>query len=173
MSEPLVIASRDVADTVAVGAAVGRLCRAGDVIGVNGELGAGKTQFVRGLAQGLGLDPRRVSSPTFVVAQEYEPAPAPGMGAGSVTLVHIDAYRLTSGDELAALGWAGEGGDLPEDAVLAIEWSDRVADVLPPDRLEVWMEHTEGGRRLTLRPLGAWVARMIQLRPLLAAAQAP
>lgn len=166
MSESVVLQARSVEQTVAVGAAVGRLCRAGDVVALSGELGAGKTQFVRGMAQGLGLDPRQVSSPTFVIAQEYEPQDE----QGGAVLVHIDAYRLTGGEELASLGWAGEGGDLPEDAVLAVEWAERVEAVLGEDRLDVRLEHADAGRNITLTPHGRWAARMIQLRPALEAA---
>lgn len=154
MSEPRVTESVSVDQTLAVGAAVGRLCRPGDVVALIGELGAGKTQFVRGMASGMGLDPRQVSSPTFVLAQEYVSADE------SRVLVHIDAYRLRGGDELSSLGWVGLGGDLPDGAVLAIEWADRVAEALGEDRLEVQIVHTPSGRRLTLRPHGAWVARM-------------
>lgn len=162
MSEAVELESRTVEQTMAIGAAVGACCREGDVVALSGELGAGKTQFVRGLARGMGLDPRVVSSPTFVIAQEYE-APE-GVAAERPVLVHIDAYRLTSGEELAGLGWAGEGGDLPEDAVLAVEWADRVGDVLGEDRLDVYLQHSDAGRNVTLTPHGRWVGRMIDLR---------
>lgn len=157
MTEPSVAESGSMEQTLALGAAVGRVCRAGDVVALIGELGAGKTQFVRGMAQGMGLDPRQVSSPTFVIAQEYADDDERRV------LVHIDAYRLHSGDELASLGWSGAGGDLPEDAVLAVEWADRVADALGGDRLEVRIDHAPGGRKLTLTPYGTWLARMIPL----------
>lgn len=143
--------------TAALGAAVGRLCAAGDVVALVGDLGAGKTQFVRGLAQGMGIDPRHVSSPTFVIAHEYESADAERV------LVHIDAYRLNSGEELAAMGYAGAGGDLPEGAVLAIEWADRVAGALPADRLDIVLEHADAGRRATIRGEGRWSARIMEL----------
>jgi tRNA threonylcarbamoyladenosine biosynthesis protein TsaE len=151
--------SRSIEQTVALASAVGERCRAGDVVALSGELGAGKTQFVRGLACGMGIDPGRVSSPTFVIAQEYEAGDAAG-----VVLVHIDAYRLHSGEELASLGWAGEGGDLRAGAVLAVEWADRVLDALGPDRLEVRLEHAPDGRRITLTGHGDWSARMIALK---------
>lgn len=157
MSEPVIIESGSVEETMSHGAAVGRLCRPGDVVALRGELGAGKTQFVRGMAEGMGLDPRQVSSPTFVLAQEY-------LSDDEVSvLVHIDAYRLHSGDELESLGWAGTGGDLPEGAVLAVEWADRVIDVLPEDRLEVTIEHVPGGRKLSLKAFGTWIARIMEL----------
>lgn len=153
------VESRSLEQTIAIGAAVAASCGAGDVIALNGELGAGKTQFVRGLAQGLGIDPRQVSSPTFVIAHEYEAA-----GKGLV-LAHLDAYRLGGRDELRSLGFADEAeSDLRDGAVMAVEWADRVAAALPADRLIVLIEHTDVGRVLTFTGLGSWGARMIALR---------
>jgi tRNA threonylcarbamoyladenosine biosynthesis protein TsaE len=84
-------------ETVALGEALSRQLRPGDVVTLDGPLGAGKTRFVRGMAIGLGHDPAQVSSPTFVVAHEYA---TPGARA---ILIHVDAYRL-SGDDDSALG---------------------------------------------------------------------
>ena len=92
--------------------------RAGDVLLVSGNLGAGKTAFVRGLAEGLGIDPEEVSSPTFTLVHEY--------GGGRLTLYHADLYRLDSA--------ATEDLGLEElgvrDGVLAIEWPDRLTHSL-------------------------------------------
>lgn len=145
--------------TQAVGAAVGRLAKAGDVIALVGELGAGKTQFVRGLAAGLGIDPRVVSSPTFVLVQEYEPE----AGEGPV-LVHIDAYRLSGADDLASIGWEREGEELRRGAVVAVEWADLVAAGLGESRLDVTLGHAGRGRWLSLSPHGDWRPRMKALR---------
>ena len=98
----------------------------GDVLALYGELGSGKTCFVQGLAAGLQVV-GRVTSPTFIVMRRH-PGPA-----GSPTLYHVDAYRLTSGNELLDLGledWLGEG-------VVAIEWAEHVPDALPEDVLSV------------------------------------
>jgi len=138
-----------------VGEAVGRAARAGDVIALVGELGAGKTQLVRGLAAGLGLDAGAVSSPTFVLMHEYEPADADGLA-----LVHIDAYRLTGPDELATIGW---GEELWEGAVVAVEWADRVAAALGDAALTITLEHTPEGRRLTFTAGTAWAKRLRRL----------
>ena len=97
------------------------------MVALVGPLGAGKTAFVQGLAQGLGVDPDEVSSPTFVIASEY---PA----AGGLRLVHADLYRVESEAELETAGFRDL---LAPDVVLAIEWADRFPDALPPDRLEV------------------------------------
>lgn len=102
------------------------------VIALEGELGAGKTCFVRGLAAGLGVDPAAVSSPSFVLAVEHP--------AGSAQeLVHVDAWRLSDADELARLGWA-EWLARPG-CVIAIEWASRVAEALPAERIDVHLAH--------------------------------
>jgi tRNA threonylcarbamoyladenosine biosynthesis protein TsaE len=99
----------------------------GAVISLCGPLGAGKTLFVKGLAEGLGVDPAGVTSPTFAIAAEYR------FGADR-RLVHADLYRLADAAELEAAGYLDW---LEPGAVVAIEWGDRLRDALPADRLEV------------------------------------
>lgn len=98
-------------DTIAFGRELGATLGAGAVVLLSGSLGAGKTAFVRGLAEGLGCDPEAVSSPTFTIIQEYP---------GSVTLQHVDLYRLGQA-EVDDLGLE----ELMTGAVLAVEWPDR------------------------------------------------
>ena len=86
-------------ETQAVARELSATLRAGDVVLLSGDLGAGKTTFVRGLAEGLGIDPREVSSPTFTLVQEYR--------GGRVTLVHVDLYRLNDPREIDDLGREG------------------------------------------------------------------
>jgi len=157
-----VVESRSVADTLAVGAAIARASRPGDIIALDGELGAGKTQLVRGIAQGLGLDPRQVASPTFVIAHEYEPAPGVNDRDAPV-LVHIDAYRLTGPGDLDTIGWGEDGRETRDGAVVAIEWATRIAAALGDDLLRVTLEHTHTGRRITLLPQGNWQQRKIDV----------
>lgn len=127
--------------TVALGRALAAVVRPGDLVAIDGEMGAGKTRLVRGLAEGLGVDPRDVSSPTFVVVNSYEAGgdaggdgeagESGGVGGGGggggsgggVVLHHVDAYRLGGGDELETLGWdrVTDGS-----AVVAVEWAERV-----------------------------------------------
>lgn len=144
--------------TVALGRRLGELCVAGDVIGLDGELGAGKTQLVRGLARGMDLDPTHVSSPTFVFMHEYLPPPPEAQqpspedqGHGSATgsddgliLVHIDAYRVTGPDDLATLGFDDE---LRDTSVTAVEWATLIATTpgspLGDHRLHVLIEHMQ------------------------------
>jgi len=127
----------------------------GLVIGLIGPLGAGKTVFAKGLASGLGIEPAAVSSPTFVIAQQYlipeGAAPRPHV------LHHVDLYRLESEDELDAMGFA----DLfVSGAVVAVEWADRFSGVLGPARIEIELEGpsvgeaSKGGRRADVTAFG-------------------
>lgn len=110
---PRSVVTRSEADTIALGRELGAGITSPQVLLLYGELGAGKTAFVRGLAEGLGADPDEVSSPTFTLVQEYR---------GRLTLYHVDLYRLSSreADDLGLDELAGEG-------VVAIEWADRLA----------------------------------------------
>jgi tRNA threonylcarbamoyladenosine biosynthesis protein TsaE len=130
MSRVFEFRSRSPEETRALGARLGRRLKPGDVVGLCGALGAGKTEFIKGLALGLGApDDEPVQSPTFVLAREY---------AGRLRLVHVDAYRLASAEELHALGWEEW---LAEGAVLALEWADRFPSALPEDAILVELEH--------------------------------
>jgi tRNA threonylcarbamoyladenosine biosynthesis protein TsaE len=151
--------SHSVDRTLAIGAAVGRLCRAGDTAALRGELGAGKTQLVRGIAQGMGVA-ANVASPTYVLMHEY-PAPS-----GGPVLVHIDAYRLRDAADLESIGWGPpDQSDLRRGAVVAVEWAEKLEDTLGDDVLEVEIAHAgESSRAITITPRGRWVARMAALR---------
>lgn len=108
--------SHSPADTEALGEKFGRAARPGWVIALSGELGAGKTQFVRGLARGLGI-PARVHSPTFTLVAEY--------GGGRLQLFHLDLYRLETPEQIRS---AGVEDFLQPDGVAVIEWAERLAD---------------------------------------------
>ena len=98
----------------------------GDLVTLSGDLGAGKTTFARALIRQLAADDTiEVPSPTFTLMQTYE--------LPRFTLVHADLYRLSGAAELAELGF----DDLPEDTVVLMEWADRAAGFLPPDRLDI------------------------------------
>jgi tRNA threonylcarbamoyladenosine biosynthesis protein TsaE len=124
---------------------------AGLVLVVSGPLGAGKTCFVQGLAEGLGLDPARVTSPTFTVASEYELPP----GGRARRLAHVDLYRLEDAGEVDAAGFPDL---LAPGVVVAIEWGERFPEVLPPDRLTVALERPEAGFDRARRVLKAWAS---------------
>lgn len=124
------------AETASVGRALAATLRPGMVVRVSGPLGAGKTAFVRGLAEGLGCNPEDVSSPTFTIVQEYP---------GPTRLQHVDLYRLSPADvrDLAL-------DDLLDDAVMAVEWPDRWLDA-PEESIEVVIEVVgEGERRIVI-----------------------
>lgn len=122
------------AETSAVASEFARSLTAGAVVLLTGDLGAGKTAFVRGLAEGLGIDPAAVSSPTFTLIQEYR--------GGRLPLHHVDLYRLQSieVDDLGLDELTLEGG------VTAIEWPDRLPRELPAT-LHVRIEHGDGDTR--------------------------
>ena len=124
-------------ETHAMGRALGQAIGAdGLVIALVGPLGAGKTVFVKGLAEGLGVPPRAVSSPTFVIAQQY------AVPKGPETLHHVDLYRLEDPEELEAIGFYDM---FSAGAVLAVEWADRFPGVLGPDYLEITFEGPDVG----------------------------
>jgi len=101
-----------------------KIAAGGAVIAFAGDLGAGKTAFVRGLARGLGYS-GRVTSPTFAIVNEYP---------GKVPLFHFDMYRLSCSDDLFDIGWEDY---LERGGVCAVEWSERVADAMPADAVHI------------------------------------
>jgi tRNA threonylcarbamoyladenosine biosynthesis protein TsaE len=131
------LASED--DTARLGRAIAELVEPGVVVGLVGPLGAGKTRLVRAIAEALGVDPAAISSPTFVLIQEYD---------GRLPVYHFDAYRLPTPEAFEDLGvaeyWDGGG-------VCLVEWSDRVRDLLPARSWTV-----------TIRPAGP-TARSLRL----------
>ena len=125
-------------ETIAVARELASSLRAGDVVLLSGTLGAGKTAFVRGLAEGLGINPDDVSSPTFTIVHEYR--------GGRLSLYHADLYRL----ERAATEDIGLEEMGVQDGVLAIEWPDRLTHELPGAR-EIRIELVdENTRRIHL-----------------------
>ena len=110
----------------------------GSVVAMYGDLGAGKTAFVRGMARGMGID-ARVSSPTFTIVNEY---------LGERTLIHFDMYRLGSADELFDIGWEDY---LARGAVCAVEWSENVEDAFFGDEVRLTIEKlSDTARKITI-----------------------
>ncbi len=125
-------------ETVAQGARFGAELRPGDVVLLHGDLGAGKTAFVRGMARALGVPPADVTSPTFTLIQEYP--------SSRGTLYHVDLYRLNP-DEVDDLGL----DEWVESGIVAVEWPDRWRHP-PADAREIRIEHRgETSRRITVR----------------------
>jgi len=121
--------SQSPTETAEWGRRLAPLLQPGDVIALRGELGTGKTTFVQGLARGLGIT-RPVTSPTFILINEYPSQPR---------LYHVDCYRIAE----AAEAWTiGLDELIDDDGVCVIEWADRVAPLLPAERLEVVLTWT-------------------------------
>jgi tRNA threonylcarbamoyladenosine biosynthesis protein TsaE len=134
-----VVESASELETTGAGDSLGRTLRSGDVVLLYGDLGAGKTAFVRGLARGIGANPDDVSSPTFTLVQEY--------AGPALTLFHVDLYRL----EPAEIDDLGLEDLVSGDGVVAIEWAERWTG-RPEDAIEVRIEETgEDRRRIRIR----------------------
>jgi tRNA threonylcarbamoyladenosine biosynthesis protein TsaE len=135
MSEYL---SHSEAETETLGARLAEKLPGGAVIAMYGDLGAGKTAFVRGMARGMGLN-CRVSSPTFTIVNEY---------LGDRELIHFDMYRLSGADELFDIGWEDY---LARGAVCAVEWSENVEDAFFGDEIRVTIEKlSDTERKITI-----------------------
>jgi len=126
----MVFYSRSPSDTIRLGKRIGRLLQGGDVVALVGELGAGKTRFIRGLAQGAGVQKSDyVSSPSFTLINEYR---------GEIPFYHIDLYRLEQEQDAGDLGleeyFYGDG-------MTAIEWADRIPSLLPGGLLRIHIRY--------------------------------
>jgi tRNA threonylcarbamoyladenosine biosynthesis protein TsaE len=143
-------------DTREIGGAIAAVVRPGDGIALTGELGAGKTTFVQGLARGLGYG-GHVASPTFTLVREYR--------TDALTLVHADVYRLDRVQDAVDLGLS----EMLEEGVVVVEWGDAIESLLPPDHLVVELTVPGDGdeRRVTIRAVGStWAPRWERLEQL-------
>ena len=113
----------------------------GDVVCLEGDLGAGKTTFTQGLATALGV-PGRVTSPTFCIVQEHRAPSLPNLPDRPSLLVHMDLYRLHGEDDVIAIGWEDY---LAEGAVLVVEWPERAGALIPADARHVVFTHVADG----------------------------
>jgi tRNA threonylcarbamoyladenosine biosynthesis protein TsaE len=122
--------------THALAAALARTFRGGECVALEGELGAGKTQFVRGLLRGLGGNPRTVSSPTFMLLNVYD--------TGRLRLFHLDAYRVTGAEDFESIGFCEL---LDQGGVVVVEWASRVRELLSGNCIDVRIETIDENRR--------------------------
>ena len=143
MSTPsILVNTRSPEETELTGQTLSKTLSAGAVVALFGELGAGKTAFVRGLARGLGIA-ERVTSPTFTIVNEYT--------SGRLPLFHFDMYRLKSADELFDIGWEDY---LARGGVCVVEWSENVQDVFDGTETRITIEKTsDTDRKITLENL--------------------
>jgi len=151
-----VLALADLSATAAVAARLAGLWRAGDVIALEGDLGAGKTALARAAIRAAAGDPElEVPSPTFTLVQNYR--------VDAVEVWHFDLYRLAGPEEVVELGWdeARAGG------VVLVEWPDRLGEMLPGDRLSLTLMHPPGGgdeaRQLLVDAGPSWRDRLADL----------
>jgi len=145
--------SRSARATAALGERLGRALGPGDVVALLGELGAGKTQLVRGICRGARVSEREVASPTFTIVSSYR---------GRIPIHHADLYRVGDEEELWATGFEDLLGG--EGAVL-VEWADRALGALPVERLEVHLAHhatAPNMRHLELVGVGARAAELVK-----------
>jgi tRNA threonylcarbamoyladenosine biosynthesis protein TsaE len=135
-AQTTVAASED--ETIAAGRALAARLAPGTTVLLYGDLGAGKTAFVRGLAEGLGIEPDEVSSPTFTIVQEYR--------GPRLTLQHVDLYRLSPAEvrDLAL------DDLLDETTIMAIEWAERLPREPPQPAIRVALAHQPAGRHITI-----------------------
>lgn len=147
----VVCRSRSADDTRAIGAALASVLRDGDVVVLDGDLGAGKTALVQGAARALGVT-EQVTSPSFVLVRSYR---------GAHRIVHIDVYRLTALQELFDLGFEEV---FDPGAITFIEWGEAVADELPEDAIRIRIRARGDEREITVDagaralPLEAWAS---------------
>lgn len=140
--------ARDESQTEALARALAKVLRPGDFLAIEGPLGAGKTTFIRALAAARGVDPALVSSPTFVIVNEYPAPDAP--------IIHIDAYRLHDASDLHSAGWDRLTGR----EIVLVEWPARIRDAIPPHAAWLTIEPTgPNSRRFTIDIPQAWEGR--------------
>jgi tRNA threonylcarbamoyladenosine biosynthesis protein TsaE len=130
------IESTSVEQTESIAADLATRLTGGECIALHGDLGAGKTQFVRGLLRGLGGNPRTVSSPTFVLLNVYD--------TGRLTLYHLDAYRVQGPEDFEGIGFSEL---LEQGGVVVVEWAARVEGLMPSGHIEVRIDVIDETRR--------------------------
>jgi tRNA threonylcarbamoyladenosine biosynthesis protein TsaE len=151
------ILTRDVEETYALGRRIGAQAEANQFIALHGDLGAGKTHLVRGIAEGARVaTPGLVSSPTYVICNIY---PRDPHDAKSRAVFHLDAYRTNGEEDFTSLGF---DDILGQDAIVVVEWAARIPELLPPDHLAIAIAvEAENERRFAFTATGPQSARLL------------
>lgn len=136
-----------------LGARLGSAAQGGDMIGLVGDLAAGKTTLTQGIGRGIGLPESSITSPTFTLVAEHY--------GGRIPLYHLDVYRLAGGNDLYSVGF--EDYLARADGLLVIEWADRVAESLPMDRLTITLEEAPSDPEWRIVKLAAGGVRSARL----------
>lgn len=152
----LTVTTRSVEETRIIGASLAPMLLPGDVISLSGDLGAGKTALVQGIAAASGVE-ERVTSPSFTIVHEYH---------GRYPFIHLDVYRLNSFQEVIDLGFEEF---LDPQSVVLIEWGDAIAPLLPRRHLEIELRSPNGAdpdeRFIVFRPRGQeWIRKIQEMR---------
>ncbi len=142
----MIFTVNSVEETTAIGLALGKILKSGDIVCLTGDLGTGKTHITKGIAQGLGIE-EYITSPTFTIVNEYD--------SGRLKLYHFDVYRVSDPDEIYAIGFDDY---IFSDGVSIIEWANYIEEILPKDYLHIYIEkdldNGENYRKITLTPYG-------------------
>ncbi|VAX35609.1 tRNA threonylcarbamoyladenosine biosynthesis protein TsaE [hydrothermal vent metagenome] len=137
------IITKNPEETIAFGKKLAKNLSSGNIICLIGDLGAGKTTFVKGLAQGLKVNPNKVSSPTFVVMNIYE---------GKLPIYHFDLYRMEGNEDMAMIGYEEF---LYGDGIAVIEWAEHLGNLMPKDYIRIELTHHKPqGRKIKLSVKG-------------------
>ena len=141
MNDNKKIITKSFEETRQVGFEFAKTLKGGEVLTLHGDLGAGKTTFMQGLARGLGIT-RNILSPTFIIMRSYDIAHAGNTGK---KLYHVDLYRIESEKDIDAIGLPELMGDT--EAIVAIEWPEKIENVLPKKKREIFLEYIDENKR--------------------------
>ncbi|MBE9536315.1 MAG: tRNA (adenosine(37)-N6)-threonylcarbamoyltransferase complex ATPase subunit type 1 TsaE [Proteobacteria bacterium] len=151
MNTPFLFVADSVEKTNSLGRELGSVVRAGDMIALSGELGAGKTTFVKALATGLGISEDDVSSPSYTLLNEYD---------GRIPMYHFDLYRLEGADDVDDLGFDEY---MDGDGLAVVEWADVAPQILPSEYLEIKiMIKGKESRNLELKGIGERYVKLVE-----------
>ena len=145
------ILTKNPQQTISLGKKIAKSLKEGDILALFGDLGSGKTTFTKGIAEGLGIDKRSVNSPSFVLVKEYK---------GEIPFYHFDLYRIRNSIEIFNIGYEEY---LSSGGIVAIEWADRIKDVLPKNYLRInFLFDNRNERILKFIPYGLHYESMVR-----------